>query len=253
MNQITDTVKHLIIINVIFFVASMVFKEPFYDLFAFHFPENELFKPWQYVSRMFMHGYVFNPSNLESGVMHLVFNMLGLWMFGTTVEQMLGKQRFIFLYFSAGLGAGLISSGIYYIEFNQIYNDLIGSGVNESTINSILKTGNYNTGILNKISKEELSKAYSIYNQMSVGASGALFGVMVAFATLQPRAKLGMMFIPIMLEARFFIPIILSIDLFFGIFRMPGDNIGRFAHLGGALVGFIIIWYWKKNQFKRWN
>ena len=78
------------------------------------------------------------------------------------------------------------------------------------------------------------------------------FSSVFAFAMIQPRAKLGLLFLPIMIEARVFVPLILLSDLFFGIFRLPGDNVGRFAHLGGALFGFIILWYWKKNQFKRW-
>ncbi len=253
MFRISDTVKHLIIINVLFFIASFAFKEPFYDLFAFHFPANDLFKPWQYVTHMFMHGYVYDNSLLQMSLMHIVFNMFGLWMFGSSVEELLGKQKFLFLYFSAGIGAALFSTGIDYLQFYPVYNTLTELGLSSNEIKSILTTGSYPSSLDAHISNVELSKFYGKYHSMAVGASGALYGVMVAFAMLQPKAKMGLLFLPIMIEARVFIPLILAADLFFGVFRIPGDNVGRFAHLGGALFGFIILWFWKRNQFKRWN
>ncbi len=253
MIKITDTVKHLIIINILFFAASFAFKESMYDLFAFHFPKNDLFKPWQYVTHMFMHGYVTKPDLMQMSIQHILFNMIGLWMFGSGVEQMLGKQKFLFLYFSAGIGAALISTGIDFFQFNTVYNKLLEIGVSANDIQLILKTGSYNPEINTYISNNQLSNFFSIFHSTSVGASGALYGVMVAYAVLQPKAKMGLLFIPIFIEARIFIPLLLLSDLFFGVFRMPGDNTGHFAHIGGAIFGFIIMWYWKNNQFKRWN
>ena len=119
MRGITDTVKHLIIINVIMFVGTLTIgtgEELFYQWFALHFPQNELFKPWQIITHMFMHG----------GSMHILFNMFALWMFGTAVETQLGSKKFLFLYISAGLGAVLFQLGYYY--FNRIFT--CGSGTN---------------------------------------------------------------------------------------------------------------------------
>lgn len=251
MIKITDTVKHLIIINVLFFAASIAFKDQIYDLLAMHFPENSLFKPWQLVSHMFMHGN-FN-ANGSISIMHILFNMIGLWMFGSTVEQMIGRNRFLILYFIAGIGAVLFSVGIDYFQFNSIYNKLMQIGVSSEGIQNILDTGKYNTQLLDQVTAEDLSGMYSKFHTSLVGASGALYGVMVAFGVLMPKAKMGLMFLPIMIEARIFIPLLLLADVFFGVFRISGDNIGHFAHVGGAIFGFLVIWYWKKYKFTHYN
>ncbi len=246
MFRISDTVKHLIILNVLFYVASFTFKTTFHDLFAFHFPANDLFKPWQYVTYMFMHS--------TQSLGHIASNMFGLWMFGTTVEELLGsRQKFLFVYFSAGIGAALVSTGVDYLQFLPTYNELINSGVTVDEIKTFLETGSTRTRANVTVSQIELNKFSEQYYKTAVGASGALYGIMVAFAMLRPHAKIGLLLLPIMIEARVLILLTLAADFFFGVFRMPGDNIGRFAHLGGALFGFIILWFWKKNQFKRWN
>ncbi len=247
MIKLTETVKHLIIINVILFIATMVFKEQIYDLFAMHFVKNPTFKPWQIISHMFMHSNFDGIGNIS--IMHILFNMLGLWMFGSTVEQMLGRNNFLYLYFGAGIGAVLLHSGIEYYKFNSIINELLSSGMNLAEIKDI-----YETTLPHgkRYTNELFQSIYMTYRTPMVGASGALYGVMVAFGVLQPKAKMGLMFLPIMIEARIFIPLMLLADMFFGIFSIKGSNIAHFAHIGGAIVGFIIIMYLKKNQFKRW-
>jgi len=240
MIKITDTVKHLIIINVLFFVATYVFKDQIYDLLAMHYPANPLFKPWQILTHMFMHG----------NVSHILFNMIGLWMFGSTVEQMIGRNNFLILYFIAGIGAVLFSVGIDYYQFTAVYNKLIDIGVSPEGIQAIFDTNRASDQILDSIPKEELAFMYSKYHTSLVGASGALYGVMIAFGVLLPKAKMGLMFLPIMIESRIFIPLILLYDMSFGVFRV-GDNIGHFAHVGGAIFGFIVIWYMKQKYLRR--
>ncbi len=241
MIKTTETVKHLIIINVLFFVAALVFKEPFYDIFAMHFIKSDLFKPWQIITHMFMHG----------GEMHILFNMLGLWMFGSAVENMIGQKKFLILYFVSGLGAVFFSQAIDYIQFNSIYNELTKIGVSKQEIMQIIQTNEVSNVILENISKGKLITLMTIYFKSLVGASGALYGVMVAFGVLQPRAKMGLLFLPIMIEARYFIPLLLLGDIFFGIFGTT--NIGHFAHVGGAIAGFLLILKLKKHTFTRWN
>ncbi len=240
MIKITDTVKHLIIVNVLFYVATRILNDDFFHIMAMHYIENPLFKPWQIISHIFMHG----------SEMHLLFNMLGLWMFGSSVEQMLGRNKFLMLYFGAGIGAVLFSVGIDYFQFNSIYNKLIYAGLSPNEIQLMLENGEYNTQILTQITKEELRLIYAKYRTALVGASGALYGIIVAFGVLMPKAKMGLLFLPIMIEARIFIPLLLVYDISFGVFRV-NDNIGHFAHVGGAIVGFILIWYLKKHPFKR--
>ena len=234
MVKITDTVKHLIIINVLFFMATYIFKEQIYDLLAMHYPANPKFEPWQIISHIFMHG----------SEQHLLFNMIGLWMFGSSVEKMIGRNNFLIIYFIAGIGAVLFSVGIDYVQFTSIYNKITGLGASASDIQNMLSTRQI-PNVLNGFPQEELGKMYSKYHGSLVGASGALYGVMVAFGVLMPKAKMGLMFLPIMVEARYFIPLILLGDIFFGV--LGGTNIGHFAHVGGAIFGFLVIWNMKKK------
>jgi membrane associated rhomboid family serine protease len=248
MNKITDTVKHLIIINALLFLVAKFVYPPLQDLFALHFPQNPNFGLWQFVTHMFMHS--------QASFMHIAFNMFGLWMFGSPLEQMWGKNKFIFFYFSAGIGAGLIYTAVNYFQFNNGYNDLVNIGLQNNEIQNILITGQYDSDILNQISKEKLFNLYQTFNTPAVGASGAIYGVLVAFGMSFPDSKLALIFFPVPIAAKYFIPVLIGIDLFSGLtgFSIFGaGNVAHFAHVGGALVGFLIMLYWKKNQFKRWD
>lgn len=239
MIKLTNTVKHLIIINVLLFVATFAFKNQIYELLAMYFPTNSLFKPWQIVTHMFMHG----------NEMHLIFNMLGLWMFGSVVESVLGRNKFLLLYFGAGIGAVLFNLGIDYFQYNSIYHKMLSSGLKNDEVKNIVEAVlPYGKGYIN----ESYEKINNIYYTRLVGASGALYGIMVAFGVMFPKEKLALIFLPIPIEARIFIPIMLLLDMFFGIFSIKGDNIAHFAHIGGAIVGFLLIWTLKKHQYKRW-
>ena len=236
MNRITDAVKHLIIINIVFFIITFVLKLNFSDSLALYFPENEKFGFWQYLSHMFIHG---SP-------MHLIFNMYGLWAFGTPLEQMWGRNKFLFFYFSAGLGAGVIYTLANYYQFNNALEILISSGVTESEImklmNPALEYKNANLEIVNRT-----------FTTPAVGASGAVYGVLVAFGMTFPNSKLALIFFPVPIAAKYFIPVIILGDIFFGVTKYSVGNIAHFAHIGGALIGLIIMLTWKKNQFKRWD
>ena len=250
MGNLTTAVKNLIIINVIFFVASQYVAPQMYEWFSLFFPKNEYFGVWQIVTHMFMHG----------GFMHILFNMYALWAFGSPLEQMWGTNKFFFFYFSAGIGAALIYTGVNYLQFNSIYNDLINSGLTDGSIQQILTTGKYDDSILAYISQKNLTEFYQIYHTPAVGASGAIYGVLVAFGMTFPNAKLALIFFPVPISAKYFIPGLIAIDLFLGLggsslFGSTGVGIAHFAHVGGAIIGYIIMKYWQKNQFNnnRWN
>jgi membrane associated rhomboid family serine protease len=238
-NKLTDAIKHLIIINVILFVAPQLLKLDFTNILALHYPKNDHFGIWQYATHMFMHG----------SFSHILFNMYGLWAFGTPLEQMWGKNKFIFFYFSAGIGAGLIYTLANYYQFNVIYEQLINFGLSASDIQDILNIGSYNDSRI-LLSNEEMIKFYGLYHTPAVGASGAVYGVLVAFGLYFKDAKLALLFFPVPIAAKYFIPFIILGDLFFGMTKYSIGNIAHFAHVGGALIGFLIAWYWKKNQFK---
>ena len=245
MGRLTEAIKHLIILNVIFFVASSIMGLNLGQWMALYFPQNEHFGFWQFVSHMFMHG----------GFMHILFNMYALWAFGSPLEQMWGRNKFLYFYFSAGIGAGLIYTGVNYLQFNSIYNDLIHIGVSANDIHNLLTSGKYNSAILDQISEKRLSDIYQIYNTPAVGASGAIYGVLVAFGMSFPNAKLALIFLPVPIAAKYFIPVLIGLDLFSGVtgFSIFGGGIAHFAHVGGAVIGFIMMKYWQKNQFNRWN
>ena len=244
MGRVTDTVKHLIIINIIFFAATQFATDLNLDsLFALYFPENSKFGFWQFATHMFMHG----------GFAHILFNMYGLYAFGTPLEHMWGRNKFLFFYFSAGLGAGAIYTLVNYYQFNGVYEQLISIGLNPTEIQNILDTGKYSTNILEHLSVKELSEFYGTFHTPAVGASGAVYGILVAFGMAFPNAKLALIFFPVPIAAKYFIPVMILGDLFFGMTKYSIGNVAHFAHIGGALIGFIIAWYWKQNQFKRWN
>jgi len=244
MGRITEAVKHLIIINVLFFIIPQFAPNlGLQSMFALHFPENEQFGFWQFATHMFMHG----------GFTHILFNMYGLWAFGTPLEQMWGRNKFIFFYLSAGLGAGIIYTLVNYYQFNGVYEELIKIGVSSDEIRQLLTTGSYNSQILEHISEASLSEFYATYHTPAVGASGAIYGILVAFGLSFPNAKLALIFFPVPIAAKYFIPAIIVGDLFFGMTKYSIGNVAHFAHIGGALIGFIIAWYWKQNQFKRWD
>lgn len=244
MGRLTEAVKHIIILNVILFIAPQLMPDlNLQSLFALYFPENPNFGFWQFLTHMFMHG----------GFAHILFNMYGLWAFGTPLEQMWGRNKFLFFYFSAGLGAGAIYTLVNYYQFNSVYDQLVSIGLTGTDIQNILNTGSYNNQILETISSADLSKFYATYHTPAIGASGAVYGILVAFGLSFPNAKLALIFFPVPIAAKYFIPVIILGDLFFGMTNYSVGNIAHFAHIGGALIGFIIAWYWKQNQFKRWN
>jgi membrane associated rhomboid family serine protease len=243
MRGLTDAIKHLIIINVILFAAPQFLSSlNLQPILALWFPENSNFGFWQFVSHMFMHG----------SLTHILFNMYALWAFGTPLEQMWGTKKFTFFYFTAGIGAGLIYTLVNYFQFNQVYDLLLNNGWMALDIQSLLETGRANVGVSPEVSQDDLQKIYSLFNTPAVGASGAIYGVLVAFGFAFPDAKLAMIFFPVPIAAKYFIPLIIVGDLFFGI---SGANTGtaHFAHIGGALIGFLIMKYWQKNQFSRWD
>lgn len=269
--RLSDAVKHLIIINVIFFVGSQVVGKPATDYLALHMPQSEHFQIWQLFTHMFMHG----------NIMHIFFNMFALFSFGVMLEQFWGSKKFIFFYLSCGIGAAALHLGVSYFELQNILEGAAGLNLSSAELHQILNATvgddvHYrpdlfaaeiepilrNVGVTN-VTQEHFNSLFHAAQQVQipmVGASGAIYGILVAFAFLVPNAELMLMFIPIPIKAKYFVPGLLLIDLFLGlkgqsIFGSGSTGVAHFAHLGGALIGFIMMWYWKKSQFNnnRWN
>ena len=239
MRTITETIKHLLIINVIFFVASVSLGDVVYDLFALHYPFSPKFQIWQPLTHMFMHG----------DIGHIFFNMFGLYMFGTPIEQMWGRKKFIFFYLSTGFGAAAFQLLLYYFQINQVFNVLLAEGLTGNQITAFFQTSDLPYDIVERIGREKLLSGLSAFNGVMVGASGALYGILVAFAFLFPNARLMLLFPPIPVKAKILVPVLILSDLFFGFTSYSIGPIAHFAHVGGAITGLVMLWYWKKNQF----
>jgi membrane associated rhomboid family serine protease len=248
MMQITPTVKQLLIINIIFFIGSQIVGDAAYEYLSLFYFESPKFQYWQPLTHMFMHG----------GIMHIAFNMFALYSFGSVLEHYWGGKRFLFFYLSCGFGAAALHTAVNYFLVQHGLNTLLESGIPQEQINSFLQTGsiNYNSDLVNQSVLHDL---YDAYNTPAVGASGAIYGLLVAFAFMAPNAELALMFIPIPIKAKYFVPGLLCVDLFLGVKGNSifggGDGIAHFAHVGGAIIGFLMMWYWKKNSFNknRWN
>lgn len=268
MMNITPVVKQLLIINIIFFIGSQIPNTNAYELFSMYYPESIKFKFWQPLTSMFMH----------ADVMHIFFNMFALFSFGSTLEHFWGGKKFIFFYISCGLGAILLHSAVNYYQIHSLLDSVSSLNLSKTDLtvllNSELKNVFDDNGKMiastvqtilgksncNQVQYEIIAEANALTNSTALGASGAVYGLLVAFAFMFPNAELSLMFIPIPIKAKYFVPIyMLLYDGLFGIlggsFIGIGSNVAHFAHLGGALTGFIMMWYWKKNQFnnKRWN
>ena len=245
MNNIPETIKQLLIINVLFFIGSQFLGGLANDLLALHYFKNQKFITTQLLTHMFMHGNFY----------HILFNMFGLWMFGSPLERMWGRKKFLFFYFSSGLGAAALQLLFYHYQISSVFSILEMNGITESGFQNMLNSASYNTSILQYVTEESLTSAYASYNSSLVGASGAIYGILVAFAYSFPNSELMLLFPPIPIKAKFLVPGLILLDVFFGFSSFSVGPIAHFAHLGGAMVGFIMVYYWKKNQFndRRWN
>ncbi|UAY51990.1 rhomboid family intramembrane serine protease [Ferruginibacter albus] len=222
IQRTTPIVFNLILINVLVYLAQKIVTGiDITGLGALHYYKSPLFKPYQLVTNMFLHA--------PNQIFHILFNMFSLWMFGSILERFWGSKRFLIFYLICGLGASLIIELSVPFSAQQFAKtlDAIPAGVSQADIIEAYKT------------------QYS-----SIGASGAIMGLLAAFAYLFPNTELFIWFIPIPVKAKFFVPIYMVIELFQGVHQFKGDDVGHFAHLGGALVGFLLVLYWNKANRK---
>lgn len=245
--SITDTVKHLIVINVIVFACVYLpgefgnygLTEWLRTTLSLYFPTSPLFQPIQLISYMFMHG----------GVSHLLFNMLGLFFLGPLVEYTLGAKKFLLLYFAAGFAAMFLHQAIDFISFIEITKNL--------SPEQIFYANEQGPDLVNSIARASQAGApipaqaqYVLLQYIPMlGASGAVYGISVAFAVLFPDLKLQLMFIPIPIKAKYLILAFVIIDMVKGL-GSYNDNVAHFAHIGGAIAGFLLTYYWKKQGIK---
>ena len=236
--HIPPVVKNLLIINIIFYIATLMFGGPMMtQVLGVHYFDSPDFRIWQVITYMFMHDY--------SSLFHILFNMFALYTFGSSIEYIMGSKRFLNFYLITGLGALALQ---LLVQSFEVYS-ITGSAVNNGSfmVDSLKRTISFNPDL---ISKDQASTLLGIYLTPMVGASGAIFGLLIAFGMLFPNAELFIMFIPVPVKAKFIIPVYVLLELFLGVKQFSGDSVAHFAHLGGALFGFILVkmWHLKRHD-----
>lgn len=266
--SITPAVKNLLIINVLVFFAANVFEESlgidFNKTFGLHYYLADSFGVWQFVTFMFLH----------SGFSHVFFNMFAVYMFGRIIEQVWGTQKFLIYYFVTGIGSGIIQEVALYFDINP-FIEAVDNLLSETTLEN-LQNFFYNEGAAfssesavalksfiteyNSLCNTDLESATSLarkflieYQAMfieahvTIGASGAVFGVLLAFGMLFPNMVIMLLFPPIPIKAKYFVMAYGLIELFQGIANFSYDNVAHWAHLGGMLFGFFLIRHWRQG------
>lgn len=229
-------VKNLIIINILLLVITWTAQSVLgYDLtsiLGLYFPKSEMFRPFQILTHMFMH----------AGIWHLFFNMFALYMFGGILENVWGPKRFFIYYMVCGLGAALVHESVIAVQYFKVINT-----ISPDQLQLVLADG---AAVLNEgkqYADVSMKNLQMIMNVPTVGASGAIFGVLLAFGVLFPNTQLMLLFPPIPIKAKYFVLGYGTIELYMAV-TQPGSNIAHAAHLGGMLFGYILIRYWRKTS-----
>ena len=227
MRNIPTVTKNLLILNVLAYLVGMVFgihSGGFNDLFGLHFFLAPDFGVYQFVTYMFMH----------DGLRHLFFNMFALWMFGCIVERTWGARKFLFFYMVCGIGAGLLQEMAQFVQFYM----LAAENVKGFNFSHILSVANANAAYLNSLT--------------TVGASGAIYGILLAFGMLYPEERMFIFPLPVPIKVKFFVVGYVAIELFMA-FSTSNDGVAHLAHLGGMLFGFLLIRYWRRHPGRGYN
>jgi membrane associated rhomboid family serine protease len=229
-------VKNIIMLNVLMLLASYAagaaFGVDLNRLLGLYFPESELFKPFQILTHMFMHG----------NFWHIFFNMYALFIFGPILESVWGPKRFFIYYIVTGLGAAFIHETVILFQYNQLMSALSPESI--QIVLDALRTGNYEQ--LSISGTNEMRDFFLLLFTPTVGASGAIFGVLLAFGVLFPNTQLMLLIPPIPIKAKYLVLGYGALELFLAV-TQPGSNIAHAAHLGGMLFGYFLIRYWRKT------
>lgn len=224
--NIPTVTKSILIISVLAFLATSLLssKVDLVRILGLHYFLASDFKPYQFVTYIFMHG----------SIMHIFFNMFAVFMFGAVLENLWGPRRFLIFYIFTGLGAALTQLAVYYFHISPILQEWQAA---------------YNATHDYMVQTQMLEDKKQFLNQfVVVGASGSLFGLLIAFGILFPNAELMMLFLPIPIKAKYFVAIYGAIELFSGLANNANDNVAHFAHLGGMLFGFILLMIWRQKS-----
>jgi len=264
IGSIPPAVLNLLIINILLFLVTTLFRNQGLDLerwLALYYPGSDYFRPHQLLTHMFMH----------ANTMHIFFNMFALWMFGRVLEGVWGSRRFLIYYFVTGLGAAGLHLLVNYIQLgniaaeasaaiNTLSPEVFAQFIKDFFPKHLERVSDFLAAWINDPGNPGYAREATEFIQFTVsqkiniptvGASGAVFGVLLAFGMLFPNTRLMLIFPPIPIKAKWFVIGYGLIELFLGISNNPGDNVAHFAHLGGMIFGFLLIKYWNKTNRKR--
>lgn len=229
--------KNLIIINVIVWLAQVVLLRSGIDLadrFGLYYFQSEGFRIYQIVTYMFLHD--------TGSFMHVFSNMFAVFMFGRLLEQVWGSKRFLTYYFVTGIGAALVQMLVYFFRIQALKN-----GLPDEALSQVYEQGYSLLQQNMNFTDPSLGNLNLLLNTVTVGASGAVFGILLAFGMLFPNSELFIIPFPFPIKAKWFVIGYGALELFFGVANRTGDNVAHFAHLGGMLFGIFMIFYWKKK------
>lgn len=230
MRNLPPAVKNIIIINALIMLMISLKETFMFEHFALYFPASPFFRIWQPFTYMFMHG----------GFGHLFFNMYSLFIFGSVLERVWGTKKFLLFYFVTGIGAALVHAGVQWVQYS---NALASFGMSFGEASALAE------GVASSIQAgADRIPVWSVaLFTPTVGASGAIYGVLMGYAMLYPDSILTLLIPPVSLKAKWFVLIFAAIELALGIFGTRA-GIAHFAHLGGLIFGFILIMFWKKRR-----
>ena len=247
--NIPPITRNIIIINVVvYLLTNLLMNGALYNVLSAYYPFSPNFHWWQILTHMFMHA----PMGEGIGITHILFNMLTLWSFGPVLEQSLGQKKYLWLYFLSGIGSFLLFNIWNFYQVNHLVGQLQILGVDVSDIYLKAKIGYQGDMNISANSQEAIDLSRQLFSDLRspmLGASGAIFGIVAAFATLFPDAKLMFMFIPFPIKAKILLPIIILVSIYLGFSGNVG-GVAHFAHVGGALVGYIMAKIWNRNRFR---
>lgn len=223
-------VRNIIIVNIVIFIATLFREAMMVEKFALWFPASPFFEWWQPASHLFMHG----------GFFHLFFNMYTLFIFGSVLERVWGPKKFLIFYFVTGLGAAFVHMGVQSYEYNKAL-EAVGLSAGDASV--------FASDIAEQIraGADRVPTWSAVLFTPTVGASGAIYGVLMGYAMLYPNSLMRLIFPPVTLKAKWFVLIFAGLELLLGM-SLPGSSIAHFAHLGGLIFGFLLILYWKKTR-----
>ncbi|MBS1546954.1 MAG: rhomboid family intramembrane serine protease [Bacteroidetes bacterium] len=260
-NRMPVVVKNLLIINGLMLGLKIAMGNDFMgrsildNWLGLHTIGSPDFKPWQVITHMFMHA---GPNGGPGWYWHILSNMFALWMFGMPIERVMGAKRFLNYYLLCGLGAAALQMGVSYYETQATVAAVQATGATVGDVQRMVEASHISMDdanmVLNDIAQQHPGSEAAVqalfwdYNGVMIGASGAIFGILIAFGMLFPNVELMLLFLPIPIKAKYFVALYGLWELFSGVRQQAGDNVAHYAHLGGLIFGFFLIRYWKRKH-----